>query len=132
MDLNLSCLYIAVFVNEYIIAIRPSIYFSSIVNQPVLSNKGKVSCSRKQQGAFDGSQTHDLHITSQTCNSLRHAAPINFSKYVNVLFIFSEFLKIRRQQKYYLFISRKSIVVLSQESSIYQTWLVLPNLLFPI
>ena len=43
--------------------------------QPVLSNKGKVSCSRKQLGAFDGAQTHDLHITSQTCNKLRPAAP---------------------------------------------------------
>ena len=39
-------------------AIRPSIYFCSIVksrpNQPVLSNKGKVSCSRKQQGPLVG------------------------------------------------------------------------------
>ena len=46
-------------------SIGPSIYFSSIVrlwyharirfwNLPVLSNKGKVSCSRKQQGTFDG------------------------------------------------------------------------------
>ena len=37
---------------------RPSIYFCSIVksrpNQPVLSNKGKVSCSRKQQGPLVG------------------------------------------------------------------------------
>jgi len=43
-------------------SIRPSIYFSSIVksaricswNQPVLSNKGKVSCSRKQRGPLMG------------------------------------------------------------------------------
>jgi len=33
-------------------------------NQPVLNNIG----------AFDGAQTHDLNITSQTCNPLRHAA----------------------------------------------------------
>ena len=26
-------------------------------------------------GAFNGGRTHDLHITSQMCNPLRHAAP---------------------------------------------------------
>ena len=26
--------------------------------------------------AFDGARTHDLHIMSQTCNPLRHAAPL--------------------------------------------------------
>ena len=29
----------------------------------------------KTTGAFDGARTHDLYITSQTCNPLRHAAP---------------------------------------------------------
>jgi len=31
-------------------------------------------------GAFDGARIHDLHITSQTCNTLRPADPwvINF------------------------------------------------------
>mgnify|MGYP000093118539 FL=1 len=38
----------------------------------LISNKGKVSCSRKQTGAFDGARNHDLNITSQTCNPLRH------------------------------------------------------------
>ena len=45
-------------------------------NQPVLSNKGKVSCSMKQRGPLMGLETQDLHITSQTCNPLRHAAPL--------------------------------------------------------
>jgi len=27
--------------------------------------------------AFDGAQTHDIHITRQTCNALRHAVLIN-------------------------------------------------------
>ena len=26
-------------------------------------------------GDFDGAQTHNLHITSQTCNPLRHTTP---------------------------------------------------------
>ena len=34
-------------------------------NQPVLSNKSKVSCSKKQRGPFDGARTQDLYITSQ-------------------------------------------------------------------
>ena len=44
-------------------------------NQLALSNKNKVSWSRKQRGTFDGARTHDLHITSQTCNPLHHATP---------------------------------------------------------
>ena len=41
-----------------------------------LSTKLKVSFLLKQTiGAFDGAQTHDLHITSQMCNPLPHAAP---------------------------------------------------------
>ena len=31
---------------------------------------------KKTTGAFDGARTHDLHILSQTCNPLRHAALI--------------------------------------------------------
>jgi len=27
---------------------------------------------KETMGAFDGAQTHTLHITSQTCNPLRH------------------------------------------------------------
>ena len=30
---------------------------------------------KETTGAFDGSRTHDLHVTSQTCNPLRHADP---------------------------------------------------------
>jgi len=29
---------------------------------------------KETTGAFDGAQTHNLHITSQTCNPMRHAA----------------------------------------------------------
>ena len=29
---------------------------------------------KETTGAFDGAQTYDLHITCQTCNTLRHAA----------------------------------------------------------
>ena len=43
------------------------------MKQPVLSNKGKVSCLRKQQGPLMGLETHDLHIMSQMCNPLPHA-----------------------------------------------------------
>ena len=52
-------------------------YFSSIVKsrsnqflEPVLSNEGKVSCSRKK-GAFDVNRTNDWLITSQKNFSLR-------------------------------------------------------------
>ena len=53
-------------------SIRPSIYFSSIAksrricsgNQPVLSKKGKVSCSRKQQGLSWGSNPRPPHYES--------------------------------------------------------------------
>ena len=59
-----------------------ALYVSSVVKshsnpflaQPVLINKAKVSCSRKNE-ACDGARTHDLPITSQTCNPLRHATP---------------------------------------------------------
>ena len=47
-------------------------------NQPVLSNKGKVSCSRKQLEPLMGLEIKtDRHppITSQTRYPLRHAAP---------------------------------------------------------
>ena len=27
-------------------------------------------------GAFDGARTHDINLTSQTCNTLRHASPL--------------------------------------------------------
>ena len=30
---------------------------------------------KETTGAFDGARTHDLHITSQACNPVRHAAP---------------------------------------------------------
>ena len=51
-------------------SIRPSFYFSSIVisrrirswNQPVLSHKGKVSCSRKQRGLWWGSNPRPQHV----------------------------------------------------------------------
>ena len=43
-------------------------------NQPVLSNQGNI-LAKEIMGAFDGAQTHDLHIMSQTCNPLQHAAP---------------------------------------------------------
>ena len=42
-------------------------------NELILSNKGQVSSSRKRRGLW-WAQTHDLHITSQTCNLLCHAA----------------------------------------------------------
>ena len=42
-------------------------------NQPVLSNKGKVSCLRKQRWTL-WYRTLVLHITSQTCSPLCHAA----------------------------------------------------------
>ena len=42
-------------------------------NELILSNKGKVSSSRKRRGLW-WAQTHDLDITSQTCNLLCHAA----------------------------------------------------------
>ena len=67
-------------------SIRPSIYISSIVKSR--SNLFLEPTSTKQQGlsfllkettgAFDGSWTHDLHITNQTCNPLRHAALLSF------------------------------------------------------
>ena len=31
---------------------------------------------KETTGAFDGARTHDLHIMSQTCNPLRHAATL--------------------------------------------------------
>ena len=48
-------------------------------NKPVLSNKGKVSCSGKQRGPMLGLElTTDRHppTTSQTRYPLRHAAPL--------------------------------------------------------
>ena len=47
-------------------------------DQPVLSNEGKVYCSRKQRGPLIGLElTTDRHppIMNQTCYPLRHAAP---------------------------------------------------------
>mgnify|MGYP000488247438 CR=1 FL=1 len=47
-------------------------------NEPVLSNEGKVSCSRKQRGPLLGLElTTDRHppTTSQTRYPLCHAAP---------------------------------------------------------
>ena len=47
-------------------------------NQPILSNEGKVSCSRKQGWLLLGLElTTDRHpsTTSQTRYPLRHAAP---------------------------------------------------------
>ena len=32
---------------------------------------------KETTGAFDGARTNDIHITSQACNPLRHAAPIH-------------------------------------------------------
>ena len=43
-------------------------------NQPILSNKGKASCSRKQLGFTLTTGRHPL-ITSQTRYPLHHAAP---------------------------------------------------------
>jgi len=39
---------------------------------------------KETSGAFDGARTHDLHITSQTFNPLRHIAP----RRPYVLFVF--------------------------------------------
>ena len=55
-------------------------------NQPVLSNKGKVSCSRKRTGVFDEARTHYFHITSQTCNTLHHAAPFKYASQFHFLY----------------------------------------------
>ena len=54
---------------------RPSIYFSLIVklcSNPFLEPTSFLL--KETMGAFDGAQTHDLHIMSQTCNPLRHTA----------------------------------------------------------
>jgi len=65
-------------------SIKPSFYFSSIVNQirsrnqPVLINRGKVSCSRKQRGPMMGleSTTSTLrvrratHCATPLCNAV--------------------------------------------------------------
>ena len=58
-------------------SIRPSIYFSSFVKSgpnPFLEPTSTNFLLKDITGAFDGYRTHDLHITSQTCNPLRHAA----------------------------------------------------------
>ena len=55
-------------------------------NQPVLSNKGKVSCSRKRTGVFDEARTHYFHITSQTCNTLHHTAPFKYASQFHFLY----------------------------------------------
>ena len=39
-------------------------------------------------GAFDGAWTHDLHITSQTCNPLHHAAPYNMTVNVEIYLVY--------------------------------------------
>ena len=65
-------------------SIKPSFYFSSIVNQirsrnqPVLINRGKVSCSKKQRGPMMGleSTTSTLrvrratHCATPLCNAV--------------------------------------------------------------
>ena len=53
------------------------------LNQPVLINEGKVSCSIEQLEPLMGFElTPDRHsrITSQMCKPLRHAAPLISNK----------------------------------------------------
>ena len=52
------------------------------LNQPVLSNKGKVSCSKKQREPLVGFDlTTDRYPPSQTLYPLRHAAPVHIYVY---------------------------------------------------
>jgi len=46
---------------------------------------------KETTGAFDGAQIHNLHITSQTRNSLRSAAPHN--QYQTLLVIRQRMMK---------------------------------------
>ena len=74
-------------------SIRPSIYFSSIVNSrsnPVLSNKGKVSCSRKQRGPLMGLEP--MTSTSRRGRATHRATPpileeitLNYIEYLQTL-----------------------------------------------
>ena len=43
------------------------------LSNPFLSNEGKLSCSRKTTGFFDGIQTHHWSISSQTTLKYVHA-----------------------------------------------------------
>ena len=74
-------------------------------NQPVLSNEGKVSCSRKQRGpsmlqcktrcTCDGVWTCDCYLTSQTRYPLCNTAPIYSLVVRQSLLFFHIFLYIR-------------------------------------
>ena len=56
-------------------------------NQPVLCNKGKVSCSKKQHGRW-WVRTDDLYIMSQTPNPLCHDAAYEMCSHPPAMFDF--------------------------------------------
>ena len=75
-------------------------------NQPVLSNKGKISCSRKQplMGLEPTTSVlrvnHDLCITSQTCNPLRHTALAFIS--LSVAYILLPYIRVLNMPDLYI------------------------------
>ena len=76
--LELMLINFSLIVKQAIFADVNHAWIRSSWDQPVLSNEGKVYCSRKQRGPLIGLElTTDRHppIMNQTCYPLRHAAP---------------------------------------------------------
>ena len=65
------------FVMEIVLCSVPALQSMSCITVNVYLNRCFVlMCFRDpRKWAFDQARTHNLHITSQTCNPLRHSAP---------------------------------------------------------